>query len=571
MDAPFSRQAPENKPAMPQDTPETKTGNRRGSKKIWKTILNKFKRKFDQHNLVLADVKAEILPQIHSLLTDLGYRVITINVDGSHQDIVGPPANISPFEMAVMAAHSKDPAIRARTMSFIDEALEVFVPILEESRDSKFFKYGGFDTIKAILLYLIFAKPGQATPSHLFRIMADAEATRRCLRELKRILPANLDEEPLLNDAKRLATDILNTDKAKSSYLPTFIREASPKLSVFGESGLLADMGEYATTSLSDVRTQERVAIVIMTPLDQLRYMAPLTALIVMNIFQAIQIHRDAYRVHFLLDECPALAIPRLDEHANTIRGLGGSIEMYGQSEIAFIKKYSEQDYKQIRSNCGVQTFGRPNTFEEAKELSSYFGTKVEKTYSGSSQNVNYDDVTTNVSEHEVPIYSPTELMAMPDTQMVAKIGSLPPFIIERVMWWEVAGLRERLNDNPLEGKAPKARAKLKLKITKRGVKLVRPRPNRKPKINGELKPIRTPFLKPSYFLWAYMWIGMFAVPYALPNYDGPYIYMGDINSAAGSGQRVACKYVSLRGEQRTLWADYCPVITLKNPQKSRN
>lgn len=528
-----------------------------------------FKRKFKQRNFVGSDVKAEITPMITRTLKKLGYRLIILNPGNLYTDKLGPPANINPFEMAVTAYRSKDPNIRKRTMSFINEMMEVFVPLIEEGNDNKFFRYGGFDVCKAVLIYLILTDPDRATPAHVFRIMADADKTRRCLRKLRNMVPTCDEDTGFINDAHALAKDLLQTDKAKTSYLPTFIRGAMPKLSIFGQSGLLGDQGEYATTKLADVRTNERVALLIMTPMDQTEYLAPYTALIFINLFQAIQIYGNGHKIHFSIDEAPSAAIPKLGKYLNMARSAGCTVELLGQSDAAFEQAYGENEYKQMRPNFGVQTYGAPNTYEEAKALSDYFGMKVEKTYSGNAQNLRFDDVGVNVSETEVPIFTPQELLGMKRNQMVVKISGLQPFIIERIPWWKIGGLKQALDDNPIEGKAPWVwRYRMKIRFTKNGVKLIKPDPRKRPREDGEIKKFKTPLIRFRYFLWLYTWMAILAAPYVAGGMNGPYIFYSNIYSSTGSGTKTGCRYIAPNGDKVALFVDYCPLILLENPHE---
>lgn len=133
--------------------------------------------------------------------------------------------------------------------------------------------------------------------------------------------------------------------------------------------------------------------------------------------------HGKKQRLLVVIDETAAVRLRHLDTYLATVGGYGITMLLYAQSLSQLEGIYGHAGTNAILSNCAHQLWYPPNDHQTAAHISAIFGTRLEpnRSFSTVSRTISQKDGrlqtvpqhSVNESLHEMPTFSPTEVMAM--------------------------------------------------------------------------------------------------------------------------------------------------------------
>ncbi|MEM9421699.1 MAG: type IV secretory system conjugative DNA transfer family protein [Pseudomonadota bacterium] len=500
------------------------------------------------------DIKKEIMPQVIAALKRFGVEVVCINIGAEAQDIC-PGEDVPPFELAIDAYYSNDPEFHQLTTMFIRAYAEIAVEIPEDAGKASFFFENGQLVFEVLFVYLMRFEPEDVTPTRIWMIASDMELAVKCFNRLLACSPKTPDD--VLEDAKKGARSILDMHEGKPEYLPQFLNKVKTGLKCYSVSGPLGHFGRGAVARISDLRKKSKKPFVIasMMPLRLIKDTRVHTSFLAYNFFMSAKAFPHGRRVHGLIDEFTTLNLPDFADEMLTLRGLGVSAEMYIQSLLALMRRIGELAAKTIWEQSDIIQMSGIGE-EDATKTSEMLGTVNKRQQSANVRGSRFEDVGFDFRDHEVPLYSPQELMALPLNQQIVKLRGYRPDVTLKVPYWDIAGLKELVAENPLEGPPPKTKPKFDLKITKDSVKVLwwrKPKGYKKAKPTG---PKKEWVVRPSSFLWLYAWLAVFAAGGFSVAKPEPHFYFKQTSQG--------CEYLSIRGVWRVKPDSKCRPIWIR-------
>ena len=517
-------------------------------------------------NVAILDTKNELAPQVVPAILDLGFSLICINPKGVYQDRGCIPANINTNECAIDAMYSDDPDHRKMYGIFVKNMLEISIkPLGETASDAaRFFNGNGRRIHSIVKTYGILKQPETATPSQEYRILTDTIKARATL-ERAAIYNEGDDSDPIVNDMRRSATSILEIIQGTPKYLSQFLEVAFDGFACFEEGGFLAHMGDFAVTRISDVRTSKKTVLINMTPLELQNDFTVFNSLVAYNIFASLKLYPDGFRIHAIFEEFNTLRVPNINKELNTARSSGFTCEIYTQSEIGIQNSYGFDVAKEIGVNCSLNHYGACDTLEEAEYICKLIGTVTIRSASANVNEDSFEKIGQAFQDTKVPILSPQDVMSLPPDDQIIKIRGMKPIYARKIKQWEIAGLREILAENPLEGAAPKVPAKMGLIITEDGVTLEYPHARRANPFFPILRKLLTIF-RPEYFIWLAAWVIIIsAYQFWQHSPDLPaFRYSSEYRGRSSANGYANCDYITLLGQRYTSYVSNCPIITFK-------
>lgn len=458
-------------------------------------------------NILVTDSKEEFTPMVARLVQKLGMTLHAISPSGEYAEQGCSDMNANLFEPINEAIWSDVPRIRELANQIASDLAGVVVPNHDNASSAERYYNGNAQTLISVFNRLgSLTNPATATPGLVQRIVANGDRARAEL-ERARDFAGTPENEALVQDMRDGATEILGIIDSRPEYWTDILRPARQGLRAFDRAGPYARMGEYTTARISDVRTRPRTFLSIMTPLHRLEYDKVVISLATYNVFAACRIYRDGYPVHCILDEFNAMRIPDFDEQMNTMRGLGCSAEIYVQSKAGIEKNYGEVATRQILDNCDLVQWNAFDTLGEAEECSKMLGEYHAKEFDANVEGGAFENVRFGLRDTSVPVRSPQQLMAMPKDECIVRVRGMRLSRFKKLFVWEIGGLREKLDENPLEGPMPRVRAKIRLLLSKRGVRVIRPRAPKSMREAPRRSVRRAPILMIRSFGFVFAWL----------------------------------------------------------------
>ena len=460
-------------------------------------------------NILVTDSKEEFTPMVARLVQDLGITLHAISPSGEYVEQGCSDMNANLFEPLNEAIWSDNLRVRELANQIASDLAGIVVPVQDNASSAERYFSGTAQTMISALSRLgSLTNPATATPGRIQRIIANSDRARAEL-ERARDFAGAAEQEALAQDMRDSADDVLGIIDSRPAYWTDILRPARQGLQAFDRAGPYARMGEYTTARISDVRTQPRIFLSIMTPLHRLEYDKVVISLATYNVFAACRIYRDGYPVHCILDEFNAMRIPHFDEQMNTMRGLGCSAEMYVQSKAGIEKNYGEVATRQILDNCDLIQWNAFDTLREAEECSKMLGEYHAKEFDANVEGGAFENVRFGLRDTSVPVRSPQQLMSMPKDECIVRVRGMRLSRLKKLFVWEISGLRGKLDENPLEGPMPRVRAKVRLLLTKRGVRVIRPRAPKALREERQPSVRRAPVLMIRSFGFVFVWLAI--------------------------------------------------------------
>ena len=511
-------------------------------------------------SLFLCDPKLEIAPMVAPAWQALGIEAKFANPTGQFPELC-PHTNFNLLEAPIDCYWGSDASQYKNTTTFLRSHISISNPPPPPGATNEWFINGGRGCAFTINLEQIISQPELATLSQTHRIASDPEHAMEVI--CKAAERPESDTDMVSNDVRRAARSVLAAIEGRNAHhFGDFLKHVTDPLAAFSESGWLGDHGEFATARISDLRKRQ-IALACMTPLSHLTDYTIYNSLFTNALFMACKMHPTGLPVHAILDEFTvAMRLPDLHKEMITLRGLGCSAEKYIQSKSGVADSLGDKPAKVIYGQSDIKQYTALD-IDEAQELAVVLGSELVKEFDANVED-RFDQVRFSVKDTDVPLRSIQALLSMPIDEQIIKVRSMRPIRSKKIPSWDVAGLRELVGENPLEGPAPVTEAKAELNISRDGVKVVWPRvPTRFASLEPK-GPKKQRLVRFTSFLWLYAWLGLFLVfddgfDVSWPALRVQYTFSGSFASPSFE----SCHYFSLNGSSFTKWGGDCPLIMI--------
>ncbi|MEP2759004.1 MULTISPECIES: TraM recognition domain-containing protein [Alphaproteobacteria] len=464
-----------------------------------------------RHNLFSTDCKEESAKMLARGLREVGCNVMCISPDNTYAHSGCADMNANLLEPLIEAIWSDDHRIRQLTTPIASNIAKIGIPLPESNGGAERFFRGTSQTAAcAIMIFHAVTERDGATLGRFYRTAADPDLAYETL-ERARDFRLGDDSNPIITDMRRMAGSVLSLASAKPEYWSQFLSPAQEGFRVFDDTGPYGRMGEYTNARISDLRRLPNQALFLMIPLRRLDNDGVVVSLTTSAVFTSAVIYPTGQPIHCELDEFNRMNIPGFDTIQNTLRGLNVSAAIYVQSKAGIEKNYGEVATRQILDNCDIVQWNAFDTLGEAEECSRILGEEAGKEYDANIDGPDFETVRFGVKDTSIPLRSPQQLLAMPKDEAIVRVRGMKPIRAKKLPYWDVAGLRKLIDENPLEGKPPRTRPKAKLDISRKGVRVVWPKPPRR-KDEAKKSSKRSPLTALSAFAFIYAWLGIHTV-----------------------------------------------------------
>ena len=469
-----------------------------------------------KRSLFIVDCKLEIMPVVAPAYKALGIEVRFANPTGAHAEMC-PHTNFNVYESVIDAYWATDPKANANSTTYLRSIIRTTNPPPPAGSQNEFFINGGRDAGFAFTGGLVVLSPEIASPTEVYRLASDIGAARDFLQRAGELVGKKND--PFAQEVGRAARSVMEVASGKNEHhFGDFIKHVRDPLLAFDGVGALRDHGHYAAARISDLRKRPMV-IAVMFAFKHLIDYSIYTSLMTQAVLAACKAVPDGVPVECLLDEFPTLKLGDIERETVTLRGLKCCAQYYVQARSDLAAQYSEKAAATIYSQSDIKQFLAFDDLDDAKHVSELLGSAQAKEFDARME-ARFEKVDFGLRDASAPLISPQELLALPRDEQIIKIRSMRPIRAKKIPYWEIAGLRELLGDNPLEGKAPRARAKVRLHLSQKGARVAGRRIGG---IRSAKEPrIASPApLRASSFLWLAAVLGLigFAGTHELPSY----------------------------------------------------
>lgn len=509
----------------------------------------------------VSDLKQEIVPVLEKAWKEF-------NVDVSLWAPTGSPSSIFPhtdfnFLEAPIDCYWNDNYPTENAGAFFRSQLDITNPVPAPDAMNVFFSGNGRRTAFGIGGELIIRDPGIASHSEILKITSDPPRAKAFMREAA--MRKDSETDFFSNEVSRECRSVLSACEGRNEHhFGDFLSYVSNPLAAFGESGHLGQSGKHTVARISDIRKGSKPKVLVCcVPLSHLNDMRIPMSLFANAVFTAIKMLPQGRAVHAILDEFTALALPNYHKDVIVLRGLGCTSEVYIQSWNAVADVMSEKAAAVIEDQSDIITYSALSDQKVANQLSSAIGSTTIKGFDANVAD-RFDDIRFGVRDVDIPVITPQTLTAMPPDMQIIKIRGMRPILAKKLAFWDIAGLREYMSENPLEGAMPETKAKAKIKINKDGtVDVISPKV---PKHFSDKKNKPKSLLwaiNPASFVWLFVWLAIyFGGNTMFPQFLWPalrtnYTYSGSYSAP----QFHACRYYSLNGSSFVHAGGNCPII----------
>lgn len=514
-------------------------------------------------NVVYTDVKTEISPTLVRGFKKFDFDYSFANPTREHEKLC-PHTSYNTLEAAIDCYWANNEKLKKNTSTFFRSQFNITNPAPPPGATNEYFINGGRDAAFTIGGYLIVKDPEHATHGQIRKIASDSKWARDIFQRVAAWQESKTDT--FANDVCGAAKRTLAAASGRNEHhLGDFLKHVADPLAAFDSTGFLGGEGETTVARISDLRTSKKPKVLgIMTPLSHITDYSIYTSLFVNAVFQACKMFPTGRPIHLCLDEFTTLRLVDYDKELITMRGLGCTAETFIQSSEALAERTSPAAAATILNQSDIKTWAAVDTFKDARELSELLGSTVEKEYDANVDG-SFEDVRFGLKDAAVPLMSPQSIMAMPADEQIVQIRGMYPIHCKKIRAWEIGGIRELLNENPLEGPIPDSKIKAKLKVTKDGVKLISPKvPKRFSKPKKHSKSLLWA-INPVSFTWLAAWIAIYFGAFsAMPDIGWPalrvtYSYVG----SSSNPHYTMCRYLAVNGDNFTKPGGTCPLVMI--------
>lgn len=298
--------------------------------------------------IIINDISGELWNYTSQYLADKGYEILRLNFSDSKY------------------SESFNPLLSCNTISDIQKvAMMVVRNSLGESKSDPFWEQSAIMLISLFIRLQVFHLDKEYCTLHntLLLIQKFATEGEACDR-----LIAKTNDEDLLAEYKAF---LVSGQKTLQSIIAT----ARTALHIFCDTEVQKTTAKN-TIDFTMLR-QKPTAIFLNSPLKDLEYLKPLTALFIQSLFNFVLARlpnkTDKHDIFFLIDEFPSYTFPGITVTICNLRKYAGMCIIM-QDDSALTARYGQADANQIKTNCSVQCYLKGSPLRVCKELSQTLG-----------------------------------------------------------------------------------------------------------------------------------------------------------------------------------------------------
>ena len=512
--------------------------------------------------LFISDLKEEIVPVLEAAWKKLDIDVQIWAPVGNGSTIF-PHTDFNTME-APIDCYWNDNYATEDTGTYFRSQLDITNPAPAPDAMNVFFSSNGRRAKYGIAGSLIVNEPEIANEPEIFKIASDPSRAKELMREMA--MRKNSEHDYFANDVSRACKAVLSACEGKNEHhFADFLSYVSNPIVAFDETGHLGQSARNTIARISDIRKGDRPKIIVCSvPLSHLGDMKIPMSLFANAVFTAIKMHPHGRAVHAVLDEFTALNLPSYHKDVITLRGLGCTSEVYVQSRNAAADAMPDKAEATIFDQSDIVTYSAISDFKIASDISASIGSLSKKGFNTTVTD-RFDNVSFGVQDVDIPVITAQSIMAMPRDMQIIQVRGMRPIKAFKLPYWDLAGFREYMSTNPLEGSMPKTKAKAEIKITKNGIKVVSPKVPKRFSDKSN---------KPKSLLWAinpasFIWLALAAMLYSgvlswVPGLSLPAIRTQLITFSSTSNYR-SCRYIALDGRRYMKTGAQCPMIIWVN------
>lgn len=302
-------------------------------------------------SMVIHDVSGELWKYCSGFLSRRGYDVLSVNFNNPEE------------------SESFNPLLHCRTISDIQKlSLLVIRNSIGQSSNDPFWENSAMMFMSLIIRYLIFhQEPKYRTMQNVLR-MVEQFAIDEKEQKADRLFLKTGDEDLI----RAYKTTLVIPDKTKQSIIATLRTALS----------LWLDKSVCQTTATNSIDFEDLrlrpVAIFLNTPITDLDYYKPISALFIQSLFNFVLSKlpegRKTRSIFFILDEFAIFNFPAINTTISNIRKYDAGMLLCMQDEMALISNYGSAIAHQIKTNCNTKVYLKGQPHDTCKELSQILG-----------------------------------------------------------------------------------------------------------------------------------------------------------------------------------------------------
>lgn len=323
------------------------TGSGKSSTVIIGSIISLSREK---SSMVIHDVSGELWKYCSGFLSKRGYDVLSVNFNNPEQ------------------SESFNPLLLCRSVSDIQKlALLVIRNSIGQSSNDPFWENSAMMMMSLIIRYLVFHQdPQYRTMQNVLR-MVEQFAIDEKEQKVDRLFLKTNDEDLI----RAYKTTLVMPEKTKQSVVATLRTALS----------LWLDKSVCQTTATNSIDFEDLrlrpVAIFLNTPLTDLDYYKPISALFIQSLFNFVLSKPptgNSRSIFFILDEFAVFNFPSINLVISNIRKRLAGILLCTQDEMSLITNYGHSIAHQIKTNCNTKIYLKGQPHDTCKELSQILG-----------------------------------------------------------------------------------------------------------------------------------------------------------------------------------------------------
>jgi len=360
-------------------------------------------------SMIFFDVSGEIFLHCANYLSKKGYLILRINfADAQHSESF----NCLSF---------------CTSVSDIQKVATLIIKNANgESKGDIFWEQSSIALISLFARYLVF---------HADRKYCNLQNILRLIEKFAVDTTQTIDKMMLRTKDEELVSAYKATLKMSDKTLQSVIASVRGAMLLFTDPSVCRTTATN-TIDFSVLRGDRPVAIFVCTPLKDLQYFKPLSALFFQTMFNEVMSRIPSKRersVFFIIDEFATMRFSAISTIVSNIRKYRSGLLLCMQDQNALLQ-YGAAEAHQIKTNCGVQCFLKSQPLETAKELSQILG------------KYSYTDGTVQKTRE---LMTPDEIRM--SEEAIILINNQPPLKCKIVPYYENIWLQSTLRARPYD------------------------------------------------------------------------------------------------------------------------
>jgi len=388
--------------------------------------------------LLVNDVKnGEIAAQIGDMCLKYGRKFGVVD----DFDVLGAEyphrISVNPFS-AIQLAHERGNA----DLPFLIEGMShTFIPEPSGEGDAKnfYFREEPREFLNLGTRMLLQRNSALCTPGGLYALLANIDVWNAAI---------DIAAEEADGVTGYMAKHTKAMRKNNPEHYAQHSRAAITALKSFAE-GPLSDAGRVPDVTHEEILADNWI-VCFVGPTKHLDRIGPYIAQHY-NSLMDIQLTGEVGKVDYIIDEYCAGPFEAALKRLTTIRANGGRLHLIAQSRKDSVKRYSENVTAILEENCTVKQWLKFSNFEEAERVSRAMG-EQQTIQAGLGTSTKDADVSVNMSVGRERLFTPDELMQMPNDEQIIHIAGLGFIHCRKIRQNNIAPTCFDLAPNPLEG-----------------------------------------------------------------------------------------------------------------------